>query len=402
VACGRLLGVKLNQENLSEFENDMLNTATAPCAIQVSVKENSLEAAFVGDWVMQTDIPALQAIYAQLDGATSIKHLVFSTAKLGRWDSLLMTELIRLLNHCATQQISVDTTTLPPGIQGLLRLVYAVPERTDTKRLAEQTQFLAVLGSFVLRGTKDAQAIMLFTGELALSFFAWIRGKARFRAQDFWLYIMQCGPAAFPIITLIGVLIGMILAFVGAVQLTLFGAQIYIADMVGLGMSRDMGGLMAAIIMTGRSSSTFAAELGSMQVNSEIDALKTMGFEPMTFLVLPRMLALTLMLPMLCLYADFMGMAGGALVTVSFFDTPLVQYLHRTMAAVHQKDIIMGVVKCSVYGLLIAMAGCLRGMQCGRSASAIGESTTAAVVTGIVFIVIADAIMTMLFNRVGI
>jgi phospholipid/cholesterol/gamma-HCH transport system permease protein len=105
---------------------------------------------------------------------------------------------------------------------------------------------------------------------------------------------------------------------------------------------------------------------------------------------------------MLCLYADFMGMAGGALVTVSFFDTPLVQYLHRTMAAVHQKDIIMGVVKCSVYGLLIAMAGCLRGMQCGRSASAIGESTTAAVVTGIVFIVIADAIMTMLFNRVGI
>ncbi|WP_347986507.1 ABC transporter permease [Methylomonas sp. AM2-LC] len=380
----------------------MINTATVPCVIQVSVKENNLEAAFVGDWVMRAHIPASQAVYTQLDNASAIKCLVFSTVKLGQWDSLLMTELIRLINHCAKLHISVDTSTLPAGIQGLLSLVYAVPERTDTKHQNEQKQFLVSFGNLALRGAKDAQSIMLFMGELALSFLAWIRGKAHFRLQDFWLYIMQCGPAALPIITLISVLIGMILAFVGAVQLALFGAEIYIADMVGLGMSRDMGGLMAAIIMTGRSSSTFAAELGSMQVNSEIDALKTMGFQPMTFLVLPRMLALTLMLPMLCLYADFMGIAGGAMVTISFFDTPLVQYLDRTMAAVHLKDIAMGVVKCSVYGLLIAMAGCLRGMQCGRSASAVGETTTSAVVTGIVFIVIADAIMTMLSNRLGI
>ncbi|MGD0961410.1 MAG: ABC transporter permease [Methylomonas sp.] len=372
------------------------------CAINVSSKENTLEAGFAGDWVMDAEIPPLQDLYAQLDAATDIRRLVFSTANLGRWDSLLMSELIRLINHSATQSIKVDTATLPAGVQGLLSLVYAVPERTDIRSAVVKTRWLAVLGNFALRLYMDAQALIVFIGELALSVFAWIGGKAHFRPVDFWLNIWECGPAALPIITLISVLIGLILAFVGAVQLTLFGAEIYIADMVGLGMSRDMGGLMAAVIMTGRSSATFAAELGSMQVNSEIDALKTMGFEPMNFLVLPRMLALILMLPLLCLYADFMGIAGGALVSVSFLDTSLAQYLDRTAAAVHIKDIAMGVVKCTVYGLLIALAGCLRGMQCGRSASAVGEATTSAVVTGIVFIVVADAVMTMLCNRLGI
>ena len=300
-------------------------TEKIPCAINVIVKENTLEAVFTGDWVLDAEIQPVAGVYAQLNAAGTIKRLVFSTANLGRWDSLLMTELIRLINHGASQKIQVDTTTLPAGIQGLLSLVNAVPEQADTRRRTVQTQWLAVLGTIALRFYKDIQALIIFIGELALSVFAAIRGKAHFRPVDFWLYIRDCGPAALPIITLISVLIGLILAFVGAVQLTLFGAELYIADLVGLGMSRDMGGLMAAIIMTGRTSATFAAELGSMQVNSEIDALKTMGFEPMTFLVLPRMLALVLMLPLLCLYADFMGIAGGAFVTVSFFDMSFVQ-----------------------------------------------------------------------------
>jgi len=377
-------------------------TEKIPCAINLSRKEKTLEAAFVGDWVLDAEIPPVQAVYTQLDVSANIDRLVFSTSSLGRWDSLLMTELIRLINHSASKSIQVDTSTLPAGIQGLLSLAYAVPEQADTRRPAVQTQWLSVLGNIALYFYKDVQALIVFIGELGVSIFASIGGKAHFRPIDFWMNIRDCGPSALPIITLISVLIGLILAFVGAVQLTLFGAEIYIADMVGLGMSRDMGGLMAAIIMTGRTSATFAAELGSMQVNSEIDALKTMGFEPMTFLVLPRMLALVLMLPLLCLYADFMGIAGGAFVTVSFFDMSFVQYMDRTAAAVHIKDIAMGVVKCSVYGLLIAISGCLRGMQCGRSASAVGDATTSAVVTGIVFIVIADALMTMICHRIGI
>ncbi|PPD02447.1 MAG: hypothetical protein CTY29_12945 [Methylobacter sp.] len=373
-----------------------------PCSLKINRKENTIEAALAGDWVMDAEVPDLQPVYSQLRGDSQFNRLVFSTTGLGRWDSLLMTELIRLINHAGSQKLNVDTTSLPQGVQGLLELAYAVPERTDARRPELQNPWLAYLGNHVLLFLKDARALIVFIGKIALSITAAVQGKTRFRPVDFWLTVMDCGPSALPIITLISVLIGLILAFVGAVQLALFGAEIYIADMVGLGMSRDMGGLMAAIIMTGRTSATFAAQLGSMQVNSEIDALKTMGFEPMTFLVLPRMLALTLMLPLLCLYADLMGIVGGALVTVNFFDMSLLQYLERTAAAVHLKDISMGVVKCSVYGLLIALSGCLRGMQCGRSASAVGDATTSAVVTGIVFIVMADAVMTLICNRLGI
>jgi phospholipid/cholesterol/gamma-HCH transport system permease protein len=307
-----------------------------------------------------------------------------------------------LLDYCTKQGIQVDTTTLPEGIQGLLSLVNAVPERVGARRQEIRTPWLEVIGKGGLRIYKDCQAMVVFIGEMALSVSALMRGKARFRWVDLWMYIQDCGPAALPIVSLISLLVGLILAFVGAVQLALFGAQIYIADLVGLGMTREMGGLMAAIIMSGRTGAAYAAQLGTMQVNSEIDALKTMGFEPMEFLVLPRMLALILIMPLLCLYADLMGIVGGAVVTVSFFDVSLVEYLNRTANAVHVPDFTIGIVKCAVFGVLIALSGCMRGMQCGRSASAVGDAATSAVVTGIVFIVIADSLMTVMCNRLGV
>jgi phospholipid/cholesterol/gamma-HCH transport system permease protein len=374
----------------------------APCEINLSRKENMLEAAIVGDWVLDAETPALDAVLAQLSDGKDIKRLVFSTESLGRWDSLLMTELIRLIDYGAKQGIDVDTATLPEGIQGLLSLVYAVPERVGARRQEVKAPWLAVIGKGGLSIFNDAKALVTFIGETALSASALIRGKARFRWVDLWRYIQDCGPSALPIVSLISLLVGLILAFVGAVQLALFGAQIYIADLVGLGMTREMGGLMAAIIMSGRTGAAYAAQLGTMQVNSEIDALKTMGFEPMEFLVLPRILALILIMPLLCLYADLMGIVGGAMVTVSFFDVSLVEYLNRTANAVHIPDFSIGVFKCAVFGVLIALSGCMRGMQCGRSASAVGDAATSAVVTGIVFIVIADSLMTVMCNRLGI
>jgi len=380
----------------------VMTVNNAPCEINVSRKENALEAAIVGDWVLDAEIPDLEAVLAQLGEGTDIKRLVFSTKALGRWDSLLMTELIRLIDYGAKQGIQVDTSTLPEGIQGLLSLVYAVPERVGARRQEIRTPWLEVIGQGGLRIYKDSQALVVFIGETALSVAALMRGKARFRWVDLWTYIQDCGPSALPIVTLISLLVGLILAFVGAVQLALFGAQIYIADLVGLGMTREMGGLMTAIIMSGRTGAAYAAQLGTMQVNSEIDALKTMGFEPMEFLVLPRILALILIMPLLCLYADLMGIVGGALVTVNFFDVSLVQYLDRTAAAIHMADFSIGIFKCAVFGVLIALSGCMRGMQCGRSASAVGDAATSAVVTGIVFIVIADSLMTVMCNRLGI
>ena len=380
----------------------VMTVTNVPCKINVSRKEQTLEAAIIGDWVLDAQIPDLDAVLAQLGDDADIKRLVFSTKELGCWDSLLMTQLIRLIDYGTNQGLQVDTTTLPEGVQGLLSLVYAVPERAGARRQAAQTPWLEIIGKGGLRIYKDSQALVAFIGEIALSITALLRGKARFRWVDLWRYIQDCGPSALPIVTLISLLVGLILAFVGAVQLALFGAQIYIADLVGLGMTREMGGLMAAIIMSGRTGAAYAAQLGTMQVNNEIDALKTMGFEPMEFLVLPRILALILIMPLLCLYADLMGIVGGALVTVSFFDVSLVEYLNRTADAIHIPDFSIGIVKCAVFGVLIALSGCMRGMQCGRSASAVGDAATSAVVTGIVFIVIADSLMTVMCNRLGI
>lgn len=372
-----------------------------PCELKTLYKQDILEVAIVGDWVLDADPPSLEPLLAEMT-TSGIKRLVFSTKSLGRWDSLLMTDLISLIDQGAKQAIHVDTTTLPEGIQGLLSLVYAVPERVGARRQNTKIPWLETIGNGALHFVKETHDLIVFIGETALSVAALTRGKARFRWIDLWMNIQNCGPSALPIITLISLLVGLILAFVGSVQLALFGAQIYIANLVGLGMTREMGGLMAAIIMSGRTGAAYAAQLGTMQVNSEIDALKTMGFQPMEFLVLPRMIALILVMPLLCLYADMMGIVGGAMVTVGFFDVSLVEYLHRTVESVHLMDLMIGIFKCAVFGILIALSGCMRGIQCGRSASAVGEAATSAVVTGIVFIVMADSLMTLICNRLGI
>jgi len=373
-----------------------------PSNITVNCKAHLLEVDIIGDWLLDSQIPDLDLILAQFGDGTQFKKLVFSTESLGRWDSLLMTELIKLITYCEEKGISVDTKTLPSGIQGLLNLVSAVPERAGVRRQSIDVPWLEIVGDSGLRLQNDVNALIFFIGNLTLSVSAFFRGKAHFRWVDLWRNIQDCGPSALPIITLISLLVGLILAFVGSVQLELFGAQLYIADLVGLGMSREMGGLMTAIIMSGRTGAAYAAQLGTMQVNNEIDALETMGFDPMEFLVLPRVLALIFVMPLLCLYADLMGIIGGALVTVNFFEVSFVEYINRTINAIHMLDLSVGVFKCAVFGVLIALSGCMRGMQCGRSASEVGDATTSAVVTGIVFIVIADSLMTITCNRLGI
>ena len=227
-------------------------------------------------------------------------------------------------------------------------------------------------------------------------------GRARYRPLDIWIQIQDAGPSAVPIVTLISLLVGLILAFVGTVQLALFGAELYIADLVALGMTREMGALMTAIIVAGRSGAAFAAQIGTMNVNMEIPALRVMGFSSLDFLVMPRLLALSLMMPLLGLYSDLLGIIGGALVGVSFFDIPLSQFLSRTAQSVDLYDFFIGVFKCALFGTLIAISGCMRGIQCGRTASAVGDAATSAVVTSIVMIVIADSIVTLVCNRLNI
>ncbi len=194
----------------------------------------------------------------------------------------------------------------------------------------------------------------------------------------------------------------MILAFVGAVQLTRFGAQIYVADLVAIAMVREMGCIMTGIIMAGRTGSGFAAQLGSMKVTQEIDALTTLGIPSVEFLVLPRIVALCLMMPVLCVYADVLGIFGGAGVGVAMLDLTVVQYVRETVAAITLTSFATGIAKSVVFGALIAIAGCLRGIQCGKSSASVGDAATSAVVTGIVLIIGADGLFAVLFNIVGI
>ena len=203
-------------------------------------------------------------------------------------------------------------------------------------------------------------------------------------------------------LSLIAFLVGVILAFMGAVQLSQFGASIYVADLVGIGMVRDMGAMMTAIIMSGRTGAAFAAKLGTMKVTQEIDALTTMGISPLEFLVLPRVLALLMMMPLLCLFADFVGILGGAFVGVAMLDLSLTSYLRETISSITFVDFAGGIIKGTTYGGLIALAGCLRGFQCGDSSSAVGDAATAAVVMSIVMVVAACGAFAVAFNFLGI
>ncbi len=193
-------------------------------------------------------------------------------------------------------------------------------------------------------------------------------------------------------------LFGLILAFVGAVQLTQFGAQIYVAGLVGIGMLRVMGAVMVGVVMSGRIGAAYAAFIGTMQVNEEIDALETLGISPVDFLVLPRVLALTLMVPLLTIYADFMGIIGGFIVGTLMLGLNPMEYLHATQQMVPYRQMLIGLVYGTVFGIVIAVAGCYQGMRCGRSAMAVGQTTTKAVVSSIVGIIVMTAIITVICN----
>jgi phospholipid/cholesterol/gamma-HCH transport system permease protein len=354
-----------------------------------------------GDWRTGSPLPALQPLLQRIGAESPEPALSFDCRAVSGWDSALPAFLLPLLEQCEERGLAVDRGGLPDGVAQLLRLAQAVPER-DVVAPVSPPPPLARIGLAARALAADARELLAFVGEAFLSLLRLFAGRARFRRQDLGVMLYDAGPRALPIVSLISLLVGLILAFVGAVQLRMFGAQIYVADLVGLGMAREMGAMMTAIILAGRTGAAYAAQLGTMQVNEEIDALRTLGIAPIDFLVLPRMLALVLMTPLLVLYADFMGIFGGLLVGVGMLDLSFSAYLQETREAVSLTDFAGGLFKGLVFGVLVALAGCLRGLQSGRSSAAVGRAATSAVVTGIVWIVVADAILTLIYDRLQI
>ena len=355
-----------------------------------------------GKWRAGGKLPPASEVFRQIEQAPATKNVAFECSGLTGWSSVLITFLINIIDYGQQRDVIVDKGGLPPGVQGLLNLAYAVPERAGARREKFRTPILEQIGQEVYSFWQGTQEVFSFIGEATVAFGRLLRGQARFRRRDLFVAIQECGIQALPIVSLISLLVGLILAFVGSIQLSMFGAQIYIANLVGIGVFRQMGAVMTGVIMAGRTGAAFAAQLGTMQTNEEIDALKTLGIPPMEFLVLPRMIALALMMPLLCLYADFMGVLGGLIVGVTILDLNFMAYYNQTADAIGINDMWVGLFMSAVFGMLIAITGCLRGLQCERSASAVGKATTSAVVTGIVSIVIATAIITVLCNILGI
>jgi len=355
-----------------------------------------------GTWELEEGIPDIDPILDALKEHPDITELQFSTEKMIAWDSALLTLLVKTRECCKLKNITINFKGLPEGIQCLLELSESDHEKHEAEGLLLNYPFIMRIGKETLGFFQSCSNILYFIGELVFSFGNLFKGKANFRARDLMVAIQECGAEALPIVTIISLLLGVILAFVGAVELQLFGAEIYTADLVGLGMTREMGAMMSAIIMSGRTGAAYAAELGTMQVNEEIDAFVTTGIAPMEFLVLPRVIALAIMMPLLTLYADMLGMFGGSVICSGLFDISFAHYWAQSQNAVDFVDISVGVFKGCVFGILIGIAGCQRGMKCLRSSAAVGLATTSAVVTSIVMVVIADSLFTFLLHILGI
>lgn len=251
------------------------------------------------------------------------------------------------------------------------------------------------------RRTQRSRVTLTFIGDLWLAMARLCRGRAQMRGRDVLWQLQQAGPRSVGIVSLVSGLVGVILAYMGAVQLKRFGAQSYIADLVAVGAVREVAALMTGVILSGRVGAAYAAQLGSMQANEETDALRAMGVAPMDYLVLPRVLSLTLAAPLLTAYAASVAMVCGGLVAVLVFGVVPTEYLARTLQSLTLNHVLVGLAKGTVYAVLVAVAGCRQGLHAGRNAQAVGEATTAAVVQGIVWIVVAASLMTIAFQRVG-
>jgi phospholipid/cholesterol/gamma-HCH transport system permease protein len=290
------------------------------------------------------------------------------------------------------------------GLREEFRQLLELVEPSEAEEAGEAPRrqgFIEGLGRATLQVFSDLRQLVVFVGELTLALLYAVRNPRNVRFKDVIFIAERAGIGATPIIALVGFLLGLILAFQSAIPMRRFGAEIFVADLLGISMLRELGPLMAAILLTARSGSAFAAEIGTMKVNEEIDALTTMGLAPVRFLIVPRVIAAVAVVPVLTMLMNFFGLVGGALVMLSL-DFPLVTYVNRVTDATSLPDFFGGLFKALVFGIIVAGVGCLRGLQTKTGAGAVGESTTSAVVSGIILIAVVDGLFAVIFYIVGI
>jgi len=336
----------------------------------------------------------------QLINRSKPKRLIIDASQLTYCDGAGAALLLELRRRQQNRRDTYEIQSLDPAYQALLDLY----GRSDAQRpdpLAPSVSPTEQIGRATVALWHDIVVLIAFVGELCLALALAARRPSLVRWKDAFLTAELVGVNALPIIALLGFLLGLIMAFQSAIPMREFGADIYVANLIGLSMLRELGPLLTAIILAGRSGSAFAAELGTMKVSEELDALTTMGLEPVRFLVVPRVIAAVAMTPLLAIFAGLLGLIGGAVVMLSL-GFPLVTYIIQVKSAVTVGDMVGGLGKSFAFGIVVAAIGCLRGLQTKSGASAVGESTTRAVVSGLVLITVVDGIFAVVFYYLGI
>ncbi len=380
----------------------MPETASIPVLVVEHTSPEVLLIRISGDCLNQPLPQCIELVREASKESPAIRYLEFDTTGLHGWDSRFVALISRCITLARDHNLELRCEGLPEGVRRLLRLAQILPGRLDAHRGVVKERFLQKVGERAIARYEGTIGLFTFLGQNLLALGNLLRGQAQFRWNDALLIMEESGPRALGIVAMINFLIGLILAFVGATELSRFGASIYVADLVGIAAVRETGSIMTGIILCGRTGAAFAAQLGTMRVNEEINALETFGISPMEFLVLPRMIALILMMPFLCVFANFITIVGGFSVSATVLNVTPEIYWNRTIEAIHLNSFLLGIVKGSFFGFLVAYTGCLRGMQSGYTAAAVGEAATRAVVAGISAIIASDGIFAVLCNALHI
>ncbi|MBQ7177593.1 MAG: ABC transporter permease [Victivallales bacterium] len=357
------------------------------------LENGNATAIFSGQWRRSPSV--------DLNISAVVKSITVDVAELGEWDDTFVAQIYKLRQVCATSGIDLDYSALPEGARKLLELAISAPVREDDPKKSSKMGLLENIGRQSEDIAKATHTGLHFTGALTVALLRMMVGKARFSMRDLARELYKAGPGAFFIVSLIGFLEGVILAFIGSIPLKMFKAEVYVASFIGIGLLRLLGAVMSGSVMAGRSGAAYAAELGTMKVNEEIDALETMGISPIEYLVLPRFLGLTIMMPFIALISNTFGILGGMGVSVFYLDIPLVEFWTKLIETTRVCDLIIGVITSFVFGMLIAICGCLRGIRCGRDSEAVGLATTASMVSSIICMVIATFTITVVTVALG-
>ena len=355
-----------------------------------------LEVALAGTWQITEPRPS----WARLLGGQNPTRVRLRVEEVEKWDSSLLLFLFEAQQWCRSAGAYCEADALPEKIRTLLVQLAASHETSVPFDRSEN--FLTTVGVAAQAVVVKGRAILHFVGECVLGAQRLARQPRKFRWRDCLEEMQQCGAMALPIVSLVSLLVGITLAYTGSIVLRQYGGDIYIADLIGLSMVREMGAMMTAVVLAGRTGAAFAATLGNMKANEEIDALETLGIPAVQFLVLPRLIALAVMMPLLALYANALGIFGGLLVAYGLLGIPPSAFWVEMLTIVNLTDVATGVIKATAFGLIVGLSGCLRGLQSERSAAGVGRATTSAVVTAILLIIIADAIFAVVFNALGL